>query len=131
MEWLVDVHSIWRWLILIIAIVSVVLAAMSAFGTRPWDGLSDRFSFFFTIALDVQVLIGAIIWLVEQAWTRDAFVAFVHPILMIAAVALAHIGRARTDRATAPRAQGRTALTFFLASLIVIIIAVPTAAWPI
>ena len=75
MEWLVDLHSIWRWLILLVAAVSLVLAALAALGIRPWDMLSDRFSFFFTIALDVQVLIGAVLWLVEQAWTRDPFIA--------------------------------------------------------
>ena len=49
----------------------------------------------------------------------------------VAAVALAHVGRARTERATSDRIQGRTALVFFLASLVVIIVAVPTVAWPI
>jgi hypothetical protein len=131
MEWVVDLHSIWRWVVLIAAVIAIVLAALAAMGTRPWDSLSDRFSFFFTVALDVQVLIGLVIWIFNQAWTRDAFIAFVHPILMLAAVAIAHVGRTRSERANDDRSRGRTALIFFVVSLIVVIVAIPTAAWPI
>jgi hypothetical protein len=131
MEWVVDLHSIWRWVVLIAAVIAIVLAALAMMGTRPWDSLADRFSFFFTVALDLQVLIGLVIWIFNQAWTRDAFIAFIHPVLMLAAVAVAHIGRTRSEHAKDDRSRGRTALTFFVVSVIVIIVAIPTAAWPI
>jgi hypothetical protein len=131
MDWLVDLHSIWRWIVLVAAVLAVVVSALAAFGVRPWDSLADRLSFFYTISLDVQVLIGAIIWIINQAWTRDAFIAFIHPILMLAAVAVAHVGRSRAERATGDRAQGRVALIFFVASLVIVIVAIPTASWPL
>jgi hypothetical protein len=109
----------------------VVLSAMAAVGARPWDSLSDRASFFFTVAVDVQVLIGAVLWLLNQGWARDSFLAFIHPVLMLGAVALAHVGRARSERTSGERSQGRVALVFFLASVIIMVVAIPTASWPI
>jgi hypothetical protein len=131
MDWLSDLHSVWRWVIFAAAAIALVLSALAAIGTRPWDSLSDRFSFFFTIAVDVQVLIGAVLWLLNQGWTREPFMAFVHPVLMLGAVALAHIGRARSERSTGDRSRGRVATVFFLASVVVMVIAIPTASWPI
>jgi hypothetical protein len=131
MEWLVDLHSIWRWVVLLAAVLAVVLSAMAAVGSRPWDSLADRFSFFFTMALDVQVLIGAIVWVLNQGWTRDAFIALVHPILMLLAVAVAHVGRTRSERSTGDRAQGRIAVIFFLASVVIVVLAIPTTSWPL
>ena len=131
MEWLVDLHSIWRWVVLIAALVALALSALAATGNRPWDSLSDRFSFFFTVALDVQVLIGVVVWVLNQGWAGDAFIGFVHPLLMLGAVAVAHVGRARSERVTVDKARGRLALIFFFASLVIIIVAIPTASWPI
>jgi hypothetical protein len=112
-------------LILAAAAIIVVLAALAAFGTRPWDNLSERFSLFFTIALDVQVLIGAIVWVLGQAWAGDAFRGFIHPVVMLGAVAVAHVGKARTDRASGDRVRGRTALIFYIVSVALVLIAIP------
>ena len=131
MDWLVDLHSIWRWLVLLAAVLAIALSALSAFGSRPWDNLADRLSFFFTVALDVQVLIGVVLWVLNQAWTRDAFIGFIHPVLMLAAVAVAHVGRARSERATGDRSRGRVALVFFIVSLVIVVLAIPTASWPL
>lgn len=131
MEWLVDLHSIWRWVVLIAALVALALSALAVMGNRPWDSLSDRFSFFFTVALDVQVLIGVVVWVLNQGWARDAFIGYIHPLLMLGAVAVAHVGRARSERVTGDKARGRLALIFFFASLVIVIVAIPTASWPI
>jgi hypothetical protein len=99
-------------LVLLAAGLAIALSALAAFGSRPWDNLADRLSFFFTIALDVQVLIGVVVWVLNQAWTRDAFIGFIHPVLMLAAVAVAHV-------------------VFFVVSLVMVVLAIPTASWPL
>ncbi len=131
-EFIVGIHTYFRWVVLIAAVGALVLAVMSAMGSRPWDALSDRFSLAFTIAMDIQFLIGVIVWVTEQRWGGgDNFLSFGHPILMLAAVALAHVGRARSDRAQGDRARGTTAALFFAASLVVVLLAIPFAAWPV
>lgn len=131
-EFVTQVHSYFRWIVLIAAIGALVLAMMSATGSRPWDALSDRFSLFFTIAMDIQLLIGLVVWVSEQRWNgSDPVLSFLHPILMIAAIGLAHVGRVRADREKTDRARGTTAALFFGASLVVVLLAIPFASWPV
>jgi hypothetical protein len=131
MELIVTLHNIWRWVVLLVGLGAIALAVMSATGARPWDGVSDRLSFFFTLAMDIQVLIGAAVWIGQQRWDgSDTFLSYIHPLLMLAAVALAHVGRARSDRADGSRTKGQQASIFFIVSFIVIVVAIPIAHWP-
>ena len=132
MEVIVTLHNIWRWVVLVVGLGAIALAVMSATGARPWDGVSDRMSFFFTLAMDIQILIGAVVWIGQQRWDgSDTFLSFIHPLLMLVAVALAHVGRARSDRADGSRTKGQQASIFFIASFIVIVVAIPIAHWPL
>lgn len=130
-EILVNIHNIWRWLVLIAAVAAIVLALLAATGSRPWDATSDRLGLIFTITMDIQVLVGIIIWLLEQRWSGDAYLGYIHPILMLGAVALAHVGRSRADKAQGSPVKGRTAAIFFTASLVVVLLAIPFKAWPL
>jgi hypothetical protein len=131
MELIVTLHNIWRWVVLLVGLGATALAVMSATGARPWDGVSDRLSFFFTLAMDIQLLIGVVVWIGQQRWDgSDTFLSYIHPLLMLAAVALAHVGRARSDRADGSRTKGQQASIFFIVSFIVIVVAIPIAHWP-
>lgn len=131
MEWVVTLHSYWRWVVLLVGLAAIVLALISALGSRPWDAVSDRLSLFFTIAMDIQVVIGLIVWISTQAWSGDAVIGWLHPLAMLGAVALAHIGRVRADRATSDRDKGRQAALFFVLSFVVVLLAIPLGSWPV
>lgn len=131
MEWVATVHNYWRWVVLLVGLAAIVLAIMSSTGNRPWDSLSERFTLFFTIAMDIQVLIGLVVWISEGRWSGDLFLGYIHPFLMLGAVALAHVGRARADRAKTDSDRGRQAAIFFVASFVVVLLAIPFAAWPV
>src|SRR3954452_10060503 len=132
MEILVTIHSVWRYVVLVTAIGALALAAMAFLGSRQWDPLTDRLSLFFTIAMDVQVVVGLLVWITAAADVRnDTFLNVVHPIVMIVAVGLAHVGRVRSDRAAGSRDKGRMATLFFGGSLLLILLAIPLASWPI
>lgn len=128
-EWLVTLHSVFRWVVLVAAVGAIGFAAMSAWGGRPWDALSDRLSLIFTITMDVQLLIGIVLWVLESRWAGDPILSFLHPLAMIVAVSLAHVGRARSDRAEGSAAKGMQAVIFFVLSLAVILIAIPLYSW--
>jgi len=99
-------------------------------GSRPWDALTDRAGMAYTITLDIQAVIGVLVWLFAYE-RNDTFLTFLHPLFMIVAVALAHIGRVRADRATESKGKGRQATLFFGLSLVIILLNIPLAAWPI
>jgi len=131
MEWVATLHSYWRWVVLVVGVSAIVLSVMSMTGNRPWDTLTDRLALIFTISLDIQVVIGLIVWISQQRWSGDLFLGYIHPLLMLGAVALAHVGRAQADRATGDKNKGRLATEFFVASFVVILIAIPLASWPV
>jgi hypothetical protein len=138
LDLLVNVHSVFRWVVLLTAVLAIAVAMMSATGTRRWGVVGDRSSLYFTIAMDVQFLIGLLIW-VQELWLTeprrqiDVGLAWLHPLAMLVAVALAHVGRARADRdrnATSTD-KGRQTAVFFTASLLVVLIAIPLNSWPV
>jgi uncharacterized membrane protein YiaA len=130
-EFLIAIHSIFRWVVLLTAVLAIAVAMMSATGTRRWGMIGDRSSLFFTIAMDIQFLIGLLIWVLGRRWEGDIALGWFHPLLMLGAVALAHVGRARADRNATSTDKGRQAAIFFTASLFVILIAIPLGSWPI
>jgi hypothetical protein len=133
LDLLINIHSVFRWVVLLTAVLAIGVAMMSATGTRRWGVIGDRSSLFFTIAMDVQFLIGLLVWVLGQRWQGDVGLGWLHPLAMLVAVALAHVGRARADRdrdATSTD-KGRQAAIFFTASLLVILIAIPLNSWPV
>lgn len=131
MDLLVDLHSVFRWVVLLVALAAVAFAVLAATGARPWDRVAERLSFFFPLAMDIQALIGLVVWVLGSAWAGDTFLGWIHPGLMLAAVGLAHVGRVRSERAEGSKAKGRQATLFFDLSLLLALVAIPTASWPL
>ena len=125
MEWLVTIHSVWRYVVLVVALGAIILSLLAYLGTREWDNLAERFSFFFPITMDIQVVVGILVWLLANYDQNDAFRRWIHPVAMLVAVGLAHMGRVRSDRAAGSKAKGGTAALFFGASLLVVLLAIP------
>jgi hypothetical protein len=124
-------HSWLRW---------AVLAAGLAAALRGGSDRSDTGGKWFTILLDVQLLLGLLLYFVLSPVTgaaledfgaamREAplrFFAVEHTFGMVLAITLAHIGRGRVRKA-APEKRGRTALIFYGLALVIILASIP---WP-
>ena len=136
-EWVLALHSWIRWLVIIAGVVAVVRAFMER---STWSSADDRAGIVFTTVLDVQFLLGLLLYLwlspIAAAARHDLgaamqntplrFWVVEHPIGMIAALALAHIGRTRIRRA-APSAKARVARIFFALALLLVLLSMP---WP-
>jgi hypothetical protein len=93
------------------------------------------------LALDVQFLVGLILYLWASPFTTAAFLDlgaamrnaplrfFVveHLFGMVAALGLAHVGRVRLRRAADSAQRHKTALIFFGLALVIILVSIP---WP-
>ena len=130
-ELLLTTHSLLRWVVLLLGLAAITVAVMAAIGRRPWDEIADRAGLFYTISMDVQVVIGLLVWIVGQRWAGDWLTGWVHPLLMLGAVGLAHVGRRRADAANSDRERGRLAALFFGASLVVVLLAIPVYSCPL
>lgn len=120
---LVTIHSIWRWVVVVMAVAAIV-GVSSARSSRPatWAVASGLL---YTVALDFQVLIGLVLWLGTGAWAQNPFIGFIHPLMMLAGLGVAHMARGRSKKGAATG----TVIGMYGASLAILALAIPTYAW--
>src|SRR4029450_5757942 len=133
--------SLIRWVALIAGVVTIARAISGITGRRNWaagDGAAVRF---FNIALDVQFLIGLLlyVWLspfIRDAWAdmgatmRNAplrFFAVEHVTGMLIGIALAHVGKSKIAKTADAPQKHKLAVIFFSLAMVVILLSIP---WP-
>ena len=134
------VHSWWRWGVILLGLVAVFRAIDGARTRRPWEPADDRSAKWFSIALDLQTLLGVVLYFLFSPITKAAlsdfggamkvsamrFWAIEHWLGMVVAIGLVHAGRARARRADGPR-KHRIVATFFVLAMLAILASIP---WP-
>lgn len=134
-------HSIVRWVVLIAGVIAVVQGLRGWRGGRPWTAGDDRIGMIYTISLDIQVLVGLLLFFVLSPITRAAmssmgaamqnevtrFFLVEHFPIMLIAVIVAHIGRSRARKAADETSKHRLSFIFYAISLVLILLAIP---WP-
>jgi hypothetical protein len=135
------VHSLLRWVVVIAGLVILARAIGGLSGGREWrpgDAAGIRW---FSIALDLQFVIGLLLyaWLspfIRDAWAdmaatmRNAplrFFAVEHIVGMLIGLALAHVGKGKIAKATDAARKHKLALIFFGLAMVVILLSIP---WP-
>jgi hypothetical protein len=134
------IHSWLRWA----AVLAGIAATIAAFTSRP-DGPGktpvDRWGLIFMITLDLQLLLGLLLYFALSPTTaaifddfgaamRDPvarFWAVEHITLMLAAVVLVHVGRVLARKAVTPSAKRTRLLVCFALALLAMLAATP---WP-
>ncbi len=116
---LLYIHGAVRWLILSLAVFGaarsfVSMLSVSARFSRLDMGVSRAYA----ISLDLQVLVG--ILLVLAAFTVQQIVPWIHPIIMIPAVVIAHLSRRFAPQPDRKRHQAQLAI--YLGSLALVAI---------
>ena len=137
---LLVLHSFLRWVVIFSGIAALGGAVGGVTAKRPWLPVDNVRSLLFTISLDVQVLIGLVLYVISPV-TRSAFgdmgMAMRTPVLrffvvehligMVVALALVHIGRVRLRKSTGDAQRHKIALVFFGLGLVVLLLSIP---WP-
>jgi magnesium-transporting ATPase (P-type) len=118
---LLTLHSWWRWVVLLVAVITVVKMLFGWLGRREWTRLDDQLSLIFTITIDIEVLLGILVWIMSQAWTRGMAAAFEHPTTMLLALILAHVGQRRARKGADDAARYRTSAIFYTLSFVLIL----------
>jgi len=127
---ILDLHSLVRWAVVVLGAIAII-AALTANRWTPQQASLGRW---FSIALDVQVLIGIVLYivspLVRGAWQNfgDAmgdgtlrFFALEHGLIMLIAAVLVHVGVSRGRKTDNPK----QALIFYLLGALAIGYAIP------
>jgi hypothetical protein len=133
------VHSWLRWVVLILGLIAAGRALTA--GRRQWTRTDHQVGVLFGITLDIQMLLGLILYFLLSPFTREAlqdvgaamknsglrFWAVEHPFGMIVALALVHIGNARIRKTYDDRRKHRLAAIFFTLALLIMLVTIP---WP-
>lgn len=131
------VHSWLRWS----ALLAGVGATMMAFIDRGDGARADRWGLALIVALDLQLLVGLLLYFVISPITKEAmrdfgaamaspglrFYAVEHITMMITAVALAHVGRVLARKAPTPASKRTRLLVCFGLATVLMLAATP---WP-
>ena len=133
------IHDILRWLILIFGIIAIIRSYVGWFGNKEWTDVDDWFGLGFTISLDVQFLLGLLLYFFLSPITTSAFANFSaamsdsdtrfflieHSLMMLVAVILAHIGRSRAKKQEEDVRKYRTTAIFYTITVLFILAAIP------
>lgn len=121
MELLVEAHSGIRYLVLLGLIATVVVGFMRSSSA---DSPMDPWLQWVAIAFDLQVTIGIILYFVNQGWEQGGFIGVFHPLAMLSAIAVFHIGLSR-GRRQGGGAGWRTVALMTLLSLVLVVAGIP------
>ena len=125
--YVLGVHNIVRWLVLLAGVAAVFLAWRGWLGRRQWTAAEARATRAFTGLLDLQFLIGLSLYVVFSPLTRQAFrdmgaamrdaptryFLVEHPVIMLAAIVVAHVGAVQVRRATTDAERFQRASIWF------------------
>jgi len=132
---LLDLHNLLRWVIVIVGVIAVATALRGAFARAAWTGQQNALGRLFTISVDVQLLVGLLLYFVFSPITTGAFADFgaamqndhtrfflvEHLPLMVIAIALVHVGAARARKLN----SARPAAIFYTVAMVLMVIAIP------
>jgi hypothetical protein len=133
------IHNIVRWIVLILGVLAAARALSGWFGRRAWTETDRKTGAFFGMALDIQFLLGLLLYFLLSPITTAAlrnfgaamsnpvarFFALEHVLYMVIAIVLAHMGSALARRAASDQIKFRTASIFFSLSIVAILLGMP------
>jgi hypothetical protein len=120
---LLGFHGLFRWLVLAAAVAAIVVTFSGWSGTKPPTTNLRRFSVIFVIAMDIEFLVGLLLYLGASPNLRSA--SAVHSALLLLAVVCAHVGGALSRKARTDLMKYRGAAIAYTISLLVMLAGIP------
>jgi hypothetical protein len=139
---MLHLHSILRWLVLIVALWAIVKMASGRGGKKSFTNADKRPALFFLIIMDLQLLVGLYLYFAgpwgfkniqNQGFgnvMKDSvsrFFAVEHLLGMLIALILVHVGYAATKKNVPDQKKFNKAFWCFLIAFILILASIP---WP-
>ena len=125
-QFLLHAHSGWRHLLLLVGIIAIIKAVAGLVGkATEWKKSDKIVSLLFPIFLDVQALLGILLW-GTGSWPSGgpAAIRFEHPVTMLIALAVAHVGLRRIKSAESCGCKHKNAAAWYTVSMMIILLGV-------
>ena len=138
-RWLLVAHSIWRWAVILAGVAAVACASYAWHRGRTRYGPCAIFGRLFAIAVDIQVLIGAALYLVFSPMTNIAmringaappgtdiaFFGTTHALVMIGVLVAVHVSAVIVRRGHNDAARLRRSALCYGLTLLILLAGVP------
>lgn len=136
---LLHTHNLLRWFVLIAFLIVLILAFRGWFGKRNWTKPDNLMGLLLTIFMDLQLVIGLILYLFISPFTKAAFADFgaamknadlrfyavEHILIMIIALVLVHIGRVKSKKALLSVQKHKSAAIWYGIAFILVLAGIP------
>lgn len=136
-----SLHNILRWVVIIVAVLALIRMYFGGWaGRKAFSRADDRASLLFVLMLDIQLLLGIILYVFLSPTTMalldgssgmsaplTRYFGAEHAALMLVAVIVAHVGRAQAKKAPDARARFRRTAIWFTVALVLLLAGIP---WP-
>ncbi len=134
-------HSWTRWAVVVTALMTLVPSILGWLSGAHWDDAKSKWASWYVNSTSIQLVLGLLLYGVFSPVMQKAFSNFggamkdgvlrfwavEHMMMMIIAVALAHIGAGRIKKAASDVGKHRVAFIFFGLSILIIMASIP---WP-
>jgi hypothetical protein len=142
LHYLLPVHNLLRWVILILLLIAIVNAFSGMNSNRPFTKSDKRVGLFLMISTHLNFLVGLYLWLVGGSGlnlirtsgfgpvmkdSASRFYAVEHLVGMLIAVVLITIGRSVSKKNYNDRSKHKKTFWYFLIALVLILVSIP---WP-
>lgn len=91
MEITLMIHSLWRWVVVLVALAALVKWGLGWFQHKNPDLMDRRLMLIFTSVLDVQLLLGILVLVLQASAGVLQRAALEHATIMVIAVVIAHL----------------------------------------
>ena len=132
-------HNILRWVVLILAAWALFRAYSGWLGKRNSTEADRKAGVFFGIGMDIQLLVGLLLYFLVSPLTRAAlqnfsaamssrelaFFAVEHGVVMLLAVVLVHLGSIFSRRARNDLARHRAAAIWYTIATLAVLASIP------
>ena len=139
--WVLFAHSYLRWFVLVAMLLLLVRAFAGAARGSRWSEADERLHVINLSLLDLQFVLGLLLYAFLSPWVRTfyadvgaamkdsvlRFYGLEHVFTMLIVVALMHISRVRSKRATHAKQRYRRVAVSTSIALVLILVSIP---WP-
>ena len=136
---ILSTHNIIRWVTLIAGILAVVFALIGWFGKKEWAKRDRLIGLIYTSSIDIQLLLGILLYFVFSPITKGAFSDFgaamgikdirffavEHVFYMVVALVFAHLGSMLPKKVDESAAKHRRAAIWFTLSVLIVLAGIP------
>lgn len=97
LNFVLQAHSGWRWIVLALLVVTMVKALIGWLGKQKWKKIDTNLVLWTRIAVYIQVILGIILYIMLEQWNNMRFTGE-HVVLALLAVGGVEFAGARARR---------------------------------